>query len=182
VVTEEQDTRIFQQPLPKFLAGERVLLIAVGHVVAGVGVDEVGRDDVRVESKKVTINIAQARILDSSLDEDKTRLYDWDRGLLIRGDYSLVEEARRDAWRTGSWMIGHAESNSDLSPRPSGCAPERSPGRSTARAPLPYRCVRLANPRVYEEGDRRGSNPRPPLEPQSESGGSPAFVRVHEPR
>jgi hypothetical protein len=79
VVTEVQDTRVFQQPLLKCLAGKRVLLIAVGHVEAGVDVDEVGRDDVRVESKKVTINIPQTRILDSSLDEDKTRLYDWDR-------------------------------------------------------------------------------------------------------
>ena len=56
-----------------------MLLIAVGHVEAGVYVDKVGRDNVRVESKKVTINIPQTRILDSSLDEDKTRLYDWDR-------------------------------------------------------------------------------------------------------
>ena len=56
-----------------------MLLIAVGHVEAGVNVDEVGRDDVRVESKKVTINIPQTRIVDSSLGEDKTRLYDWDR-------------------------------------------------------------------------------------------------------
>src|SRR5918997_5134525 len=29
--------------------------------------------------------------------------------------------------------------------------------------PIVYR------PRVYEEGDRRGSNPRPPLEPQSDA-------------
>jgi hypothetical protein len=56
-------------------------------------VDKVGRYDVRVESKEVTINLPHTRIADSSLDEDKTRLYDWDRLLLIRGDYSLVEEA-----------------------------------------------------------------------------------------
>jgi hypothetical protein len=43
--------------LPKFLAGERVLLIVVGHVEAGVDMDEVDRDGVWVEGKKVTINL-----------------------------------------------------------------------------------------------------------------------------
>ncbi len=52
----------------------------------------------RVEDGKVTVDLPPARILDSSLDEDKTRLYDRDRGLLrIRGNDALLEEVRRDA-------------------------------------------------------------------------------------
>ncbi len=44
----------------------------------------------------VFIDLPDARILDSSLDEDKTSLYD--RGLFrIRGNDELIEEARRDA-------------------------------------------------------------------------------------
>jgi hypothetical protein len=98
VVTEAENTRILTQPLPEFLTGETVLLVAVGEVEAGIDLDELGEDDVRVENGKVTVELPQARILDSSLDEDKTRLYDRDRGLLrIRGNDALLEEARRDA-------------------------------------------------------------------------------------
>jgi hypothetical protein len=98
VVTEEQnDTRIFFQPLPAFLTGEKVLLIARGEAEAGINLGELGEEDVKVEEKKVTIDLPEARVLDVSLNEDKTRLYDWDRGVLIRGDYSLVEDARREA-------------------------------------------------------------------------------------
>ena len=98
IVTEEQNARILQQPLPEFLTGEKVLLMAVGEVQAGIDLEELGQRDVQVEGQRVTIDLPQARILDSSLDEDKTKLYDRDRGLLrIRGNDALLEEARRDA-------------------------------------------------------------------------------------
>jgi len=97
VVEEQKDVRIFSQPLPRFLTGQKVLLIARGEVEAGIDLDELRADDVRVNGKKVTIDLPEARILDTNLNEDKTKLYDWDRGVFIRGDYSLVEEARRDA-------------------------------------------------------------------------------------
>ncbi len=98
LVTEEENAEIFQQPLPEFLTGEQLLLVAVGQVEAGVDLDKLREEDVRVVGKKVIINLPDAQILDSSLDEDKTRLYDRDRGLLkIRGNDELIEEARRDA-------------------------------------------------------------------------------------
>jgi hypothetical protein len=79
VVTETENKRILMQPLPEFLTGEKVLLVAVGEVEAGINLDELGKDDVQVKDGKVTVELPQARILDSSLDEDKTRLYDRDR-------------------------------------------------------------------------------------------------------
>ncbi len=98
VVTEErEDARIFFQRVPRFLVGEEVLLIVGGEVEAGIDLDELGEDDVRVEDKKVTLNLPEARLLDTTLDEEKTRLYVLQRGVLTRGDYSLVEEARRSA-------------------------------------------------------------------------------------
>jgi Protein of unknown function (DUF4230) len=98
LVTEEENAEIFRQPLPAFLTGEKVLLVAVGEVEAGVDLGELGPEDVRVTGDTVHIDLPAARILDSSLDEDKTRLYDRDRGVLkIRGNDDLIEEARRDA-------------------------------------------------------------------------------------
>jgi hypothetical protein len=44
------------------------------------------------------VELPRARVLHSSLDEDKTRLHDRDPRLLrIRGNDALLEEARRDA-------------------------------------------------------------------------------------
>ena len=98
LVTEEENAEIFQQPLPEFLTGEQLLLVAVGEVEAGVDLDRLGPEDVRVVGETVMIDLPDARILGSSLDEDKTRLYDRDRGLFkIRGNDELIEEARRDA-------------------------------------------------------------------------------------
>ncbi len=98
LVTEEENAKILRQPLPEFLTGEKVLLVAVGEVEAGVDLDELGPEDVRVTGDTVYMNLPEARILDASLDEDKTRLYDRDRGLFkIRGNDELIEEARRDA-------------------------------------------------------------------------------------
>lgn len=97
VVPREENVEIFGREVPESLTGEKVLLIAVGEVEAGIALDELGQDDVKVEGERVTIDLPEARILDSSLDEEKTELYDWDRGLFVRGDYTLVEEARRGA-------------------------------------------------------------------------------------
>ena len=98
IVTEKENTKILRQPLPEFLTGEKVLLVAVGEVEAGVDLDELGPEDVRVKGDTVYIDLPEARILDSSLDEDKTRLFDRDRGLFkIRGNDELIEEASRDA-------------------------------------------------------------------------------------
>src|SRR5215212_1734150 len=97
VVEEEENARILSHELPEWLTGQKVLLIARGEVEAGIDMNELREDDVRVNKKRVTVDLPKARILDTSLDEHKTKLYDWDRGIFIRGDYALVEEARRDA-------------------------------------------------------------------------------------
>ena len=98
VVTEEENTKIFRQPLPEFLTGGKLLLVAVGEVDAGVDLGALKPEDVRIVGNTVSIDLPDARILGSSLDEEGTKLYDRDRGLFkIRGNYELIEEARRDA-------------------------------------------------------------------------------------
>jgi hypothetical protein len=81
--------------LEQILSGERVLLVAAGDVEAGVRLEDLGQDDVRVNGETVTIRLPEPEILSVSLDEEKTRVYDRDLGLLnIRPDDDLVEEAR----------------------------------------------------------------------------------------
>lgn len=84
--------------LEQFLTGERVLLVATGEVEAGVDLAEMGEDDVRVDGDRVIIDLSEPQVLSSSLDEERTRVYDRDRGLLNLGaDDVLVQEARQDA-------------------------------------------------------------------------------------
>ena len=81
--------------LDRLFSGEEVLVIATGEVEAGVDLSEIGKDDVRVEGETVTMRLPEPEILSSSLDEEKTRVYDRDFSPLnVRPDDELVEEAR----------------------------------------------------------------------------------------
>jgi hypothetical protein len=84
--------------LERFLAGEKVLLVAAGDVEAGVDLESLGRDDVRVSGETVTIRLPEPEILSVSLDEEATGVYDRDFGPLnVRPDDDLVEQARATA-------------------------------------------------------------------------------------
>lgn len=84
--------------LRRFLTGEEVLLVAVGDVEAGVDLSKVGEGDVRMEGESVEIRLPEPEVSSVSLDEERTRLYDRDQGILrLRPDDTLVEEARQDA-------------------------------------------------------------------------------------
>lgn len=81
--------------LERFLVGEKVLLVAAGDVEAGVDLNSLDRDDVRVSGETVTIRLPEAEILSVSLDEGATGVYDRDFGPLnVRPDDDLVEQAR----------------------------------------------------------------------------------------
>jgi hypothetical protein len=84
--------------LERFLAGEKVLLVATGDVEAGVNLASLGRDDVKVNGETVTISLPEPEILSVSLDEQKTGVYDRDFGPLnLHPDDDLVEQARAAA-------------------------------------------------------------------------------------
>jgi hypothetical protein len=92
--------------------GERVLLLAVGEVEAGVDLSALGEDDVRVEGETVTIRLPEPEIFSVSLDEDATGVYDRDFGPLnLRPDDELVEGARAE---TASRVEGAARENGIL--------------------------------------------------------------------
>lgn len=120
-VTEENGDRSL---LPEFLRGESVLLIATGEVRAGVDLDELQQGDVSVEEGLVTIDLPEPKILSSALDEEETRVYARDQGLL---DFSLDEdletEARREAVRRledsarDNGILDQAEENAETSLR-----------------------------------------------------------------
>ncbi len=106
VVTEEAEPGRIQN-LADFvgvdtsaLTGESVILVATGEVEAGVNLDNLEDRDVRVGEDTVTINLPDAEILSSSLDEERTGLYDRNRGFFVYGvNDEIADEARRECCR-----------------------------------------------------------------------------------
>jgi hypothetical protein len=81
----------------KWYGENRVLLVAHGIVKAGVDLQEIKPEDVRVEDKKILLKMPRARITDVYLDDQKTRVVDRSTGLLRAFDKDLEQNARRQA-------------------------------------------------------------------------------------
>src|SRR5436190_10452681 len=81
----------------KWYGENRVLLVAHGIVKAGVDLQEIKPEDVRIEDKKVLLKLPRARITDVYLDDQKTRVVDRSTGLLRAFDKDLEQNARRQA-------------------------------------------------------------------------------------
>jgi hypothetical protein len=81
----------------KWYGENRVLLVAHGIVKAGVDLQEIKPEDVRVEDKKIVLKMPRARITDVYLDDQKTRVVDRSTGLLRAFDKDLEQNARRQA-------------------------------------------------------------------------------------
>jgi hypothetical protein len=83
--------------LPKFLAGDRLLLIVHGDVIAGVDLTKLQPFDVSVRGRKVAVHLPPPEILVVRLDNAKTRVYSRDTGLFSSPDPNLESEVREEA-------------------------------------------------------------------------------------
>ncbi len=86
---------------PDWLRGDRLLLIANGTIVAGVDMGQVQASDVTVspDGKSVTVKLPPVQIFnrDSILNNQKTRVYDRQQGLLAPTNNDLETQARQAA-------------------------------------------------------------------------------------
>lgn len=92
VVTDEREGML-RQPF----AGDKILLIAHGEVVAGIDLGELSRGAVAVNGSSVRVRLPAARIFSTRLDNQKTRVYSRDTGLFTSPDPHLESEVRRQA-------------------------------------------------------------------------------------
>ena len=67
------------------LATTRLLYIARGEIRAGVDLSELKETDIRIINNKIEIDLPPAKILDSKIDVNHSRVYDYDRGFLNLG-------------------------------------------------------------------------------------------------
>ena len=96
VVEGEHD---YTSVLPKLLTADRILLIGHGEVVGGVDLGKIGSDDVVVQGRSVTLRLPKAEIFSARIDNQKTRVYSRDTGILVPVDPNLETDVRREAER-----------------------------------------------------------------------------------
>ncbi len=85
--------------LPRMLAGEKLLLMVHGEVVAGVDLSRIGSGDVRVTGKTVEVVLPPPEVFSTRLDSSRTRVYSRDTGLFSRADPNLETLVRQEAER-----------------------------------------------------------------------------------
>jgi hypothetical protein len=95
VVSGEKENPI----LPNFLAGDRLLMIVHGEVVAGVDFSSLKSGDVAVEGRKVVLRLPAAQVFSTRIDNERTKVYSRQTGLLVPVDPDLETQVRQEAER-----------------------------------------------------------------------------------
>ena len=85
--------------LPKFLAGDRILLVVHGEVVAGVNLASIKSTDVNVQGHGISLHLPPAEVFSTRIDNAKSRVYSRDTGLFSSPDPNLESEVREEAER-----------------------------------------------------------------------------------
>lgn len=85
--------------LPNFLAGDRLLLMAHGDVIAGMDLAKLQQSDIQVHGDSVSVHLPPAEIFTTRLDNEKTRVYSRDTGLFSSPDPNLEGAVRAEAER-----------------------------------------------------------------------------------
>src|SRR5690242_7561549 len=71
IVTGEKDNPL----LPDFLAGDRLLMIVHGQVVAGIDFNRLRSSDLKIEGRQVHIHLPAPQVLITRLDNARTKVY-----------------------------------------------------------------------------------------------------------
>jgi hypothetical protein len=93
IVTGEKDNPM----LPDFIAGDRLLMIVHGQVVAGIDFSRLKNGDIKIHDKEVRIHLPNPQILLTRLDNARTKVYSRNTGILVRVDPNLETQVRQEA-------------------------------------------------------------------------------------
>src|SRR5918993_1825019 len=85
--------------LPKFLGGDRILLIVHGEVTAGIDLAKLDESTIKVNGRAIELEVPPAEIFSTRIDNQRTRVYSRETGLFTTPDPNLESEARREAER-----------------------------------------------------------------------------------
>jgi hypothetical protein len=85
--------------LPRFLAGDRLLLIVYGDVTAGVDLGQLDSASVTVDGRSVQLTLPPAELFSTRIDNERTRVYSRETGLFSSVDPQLETAVRQEAER-----------------------------------------------------------------------------------
>lgn len=87
--------------LPDVLAGDRLLMIINGQVIAGVDLSKLRPDDVTISEgpngRAVSITLPASEIFTTTINNQKSRVYARETGLFVRADPNLETITREKA-------------------------------------------------------------------------------------
>jgi hypothetical protein len=83
--------------LPEFLTGDKILLVARGNAIAGVDLGQLRPGDIEIQGREIQVRLPQAQIFTTALDNERTRVYSRDTGILVPADPDLESEVRAKA-------------------------------------------------------------------------------------
>lgn len=94
VITAETRQGAFE-----FFVGDRLILVAHGVVIAGVDLEALTPEDLQVKNQVLYVTLPPAEVFITSLDNERSYVYDRETGIFTHGDVNLETEARRAAER-----------------------------------------------------------------------------------
>jgi len=95
IVTGAKENPIF----PDFLAGDRLLMLVHGEVVAGIDFTDLKPGDVKLNGKQIQFHLPAPQVFRTRIDSAKTRVYSRQTGLLVPTDPNLETQVRQEAER-----------------------------------------------------------------------------------
>jgi uncharacterized protein (UPF0333 family) len=81
----------------EFLFGDQLIFVAHGVVIAGVDLAKLEIDDMWWDAGTLYVRLPETEIFIATLDNDKSYVYDRDKGLFTKGDIYLETAARQVA-------------------------------------------------------------------------------------
>jgi len=79
------------------LFGDRLLFVAHGYVIAGIDMSKIKPEDLWLDGTVLNVRLPAAEVLVSTVDNDKSYVYDRQTGLFAKGDSNLETQARQVA-------------------------------------------------------------------------------------
>jgi uncharacterized protein DUF4230 len=83
--------------LPTWLAGDRILFVGRGEVVAGIDLSRLRAEDVHVQDRTVALRLPPAEILHSRLDNRQSEVFERQSGLFTGPNRDLESQVRAEA-------------------------------------------------------------------------------------
>ncbi len=80
-----------------FLFGDKMLFVGHGTVIAGIDMSKIQPEDMRFDNGVLRVKLPPAEVFIATLDNQKSRVYDREKGLIASDNVNLETECRQSA-------------------------------------------------------------------------------------